>query len=533
MRRVHGEAATDEAQMCDPDFLGRRLVDHQCDDAGFSLVCKCTPETEPVKVQEWSMDSVCPTCFASTAHSAAVTGAMTTEFKIRKNTLTFGLSGEPGADVHVKLTIVNRKAASAAKRLRNMPFVIERPSSDNGDWYPVNWDLSQFIGETAVIEVADADTDAAVKVDEFTFFNDAHACLPGCMDIVPAVLEDGSTSFHFEKDHTPYVLVKATNDNGDGVYCRQGPVAEGGSRIGPGVGTMTLTNDRNGNVAHVNMGNLQATAIPRCLQISLRGSHFAISTAENQLGVDSVPRTFAFAPRANGHISWDDTDDGVQSHREWVDEDGNTDPGWQPGEAIENLFRHNSIHCVYDTLKPRCLDYSKPAVAFKPRKRMMCDSFFAETTCLDQCLSIHCPAEESLEAPCGRSNAFTTCSNCCDNNTNVASGCFRRRRRLRQAAAAVAEGGGMLSYSVNECAGACLDDMSCIGYQHDDGTCLLTSHCDKSVPEGGSMTWVKGTWHVLKFMSDADLTSRPPREPAAGTPKRKKRRRKRADTNSP
>merc|ERR1719473_539435 len=139
------------------------------------------------------------------------------------------------------------------------------------------------------------------------------------------------------------------------------------------------------------MDYLMAQQLPRCFNVDIRGSHIAITIGEQQLGKEDVRTTFAFAP-------------------------------------VESLGEN--AYCVYPTLKPRCVDYSKPSASFKTRKATTCRFDGYIDTCFDQCYKIHCPAEDTYETACGKLKAFQDCATCCDNNDNKPAGCFRRRRRL-------------------------------------------------------------------------------------------------------
>lgn len=199
---------------------------------------------------------------------------------------------------------------------------------------------------------------------------------------------------------------------------------------------------------------MRSNVLPRCFNIELRGSHIAVTVAEAILGNNKPRRTFAYSPA----------------------------PQLSP-----------LAHCVYPTLKARCVAHSKPSAAFDEQKAVLCNSMVYRPTCFDQCYSIHCPYHG--EQACGNSKSFQDCATCCDNNSNEASGCFRRRRRLGGAGSKPMAllGEDDATYTENECAASCLDMDGCIGFQVKKGMCLLTDKCGKGSDDG---SFERGTWNI-------------------------------------
>jgi hypothetical protein len=432
------------------------------------LMCKCEPDPRPMKLESWSQHNTCDSCYASTAHDDAVTGTMEREITIKKNTLTFALKGEQSLSKFVKLTIKNTKANQEHKAYKDQPFIMETPDATDGDWYPVNWDLSEFVGRKAKIEVTDVDPNGGVSVDEFTWFSERSSCLPSCMAIRDGICS-GETCFYFENDNRAYVNVKQISDL-EATYCRQGPLRDGGSPIGGGIREMWIDNGPNPvllgpdgeeisggrDVAIARTDSLRSDVLPRCFNIELKGSHISVTVAEGILGDDKPRRSFAYAPAPQ---------------------------------------LSEQAHCVYPTLKARCVAHSKPSAAFDEQKAVLCNPMIYRPTCFDQCYSLHCPFDD--EQACGNSKAFQDCATCCDNNSNEASGCFRRRRRLGSKGAG--SKATMLlnedesTYTDNECAAACLDMDGCIGFKVEKGACMLTDQCGKENNDG---TFERGTWHI-------------------------------------
>merc|ERR1711988_1092882 len=342
-------------------------------------------------------------------------------------------------------------------------------------WYPVEWDVSQFKGKTVVVEVGDFSPTSSISVDNFEFYNSRMGCLPTCMDIRDDIC-DGETCFYLEMDEVPYRKVKSLGAV-KGVYCRDGAKNLPGSAIGPGVLQMSK------GPGDASLWYVAATNLPRCMQIDLRGSHYAVSTVDAVLGETRDQLEFAYS----------------------------REPQFADPEHI---------HCIYPTLEPRCVAYSKPVSAFKSWKRSVCATELYETNCLDQCFKIHCSDQAMAGRACGNDKAFQDCAYCCESNFNVASGCFRRRRRLGAALESIsseAQGG----FSDYDCAEACLDTPGCMAYRIDDGVCSISSRCDQG--RADEPAFQKSTWNILRGMTEADLGRTPPEEK-----KKKKRRRKKA-----
>merc|ERR550514_418771 len=221
------------------------------EDADEHLQCVCSYDPEPVKEETWSMSTVCTTCFA--ANKRGVTGTMGTSFKIKKGTVRFAMLGEESLTNFVKLTILDKGTALVAGKMpgarltEGRPFYQESVSNkppvdtESGEvgepqWYPVEWDVSEYVGRDAVITVGHYDKDKMMAVDDFEFFDDEAGCLPSCMSIRDGVCNGGDeTCFYFEEDVVPYVQVKSTG-HGMGTFCRAsyGP----GTKLGPGIISM-------------------------------------------------------------------------------------------------------------------------------------------------------------------------------------------------------------------------------------------------------------------------------------------------------
>merc|ERR1719502_1675181 len=205
------------------------------EDADEHLQCVCSYDPEPVKEETWSMSEVCTTCFA--ANKRGMTGQMGTSFTIKKGTMRFALLGEATPTNFVKLTILDKGTALVAGKMPGPRLTEGRPyyqeavsnelpvdpvSGEVGEpqWYPVEWDLTEYTGRMAVLAIAHFDKEKMMAVDDFEFFDDASGCLPSCMSIRDGVCNGGDeTCFYFEEDLVPYVQVKSAG-HAKGTYCR-------------------------------------------------------------------------------------------------------------------------------------------------------------------------------------------------------------------------------------------------------------------------------------------------------------------------
>merc|ERR1719163_1551931 len=231
------------------DFARTGCLD-PAEESAEHLQCVCSYDPEPVKEETWSMSTVCTTCFA--ANKRGETGFMGTSIKIKKGVMRFAMLGAPSLTNFVKITILDKDTALVAGKMpgprltEGRPFYQESVSNElpvdadgnvgEPQWYPVEWDLSEFLGRDAVVQVSHYDKDNQMAVDDFEFFDDYVGCLPTCMSVRDGVCNGGDeTCFYFEEDMVPYVQVKSAG-HAKGTYCRAsfGP----GSKLGPGIISM-------------------------------------------------------------------------------------------------------------------------------------------------------------------------------------------------------------------------------------------------------------------------------------------------------
>jgi hypothetical protein len=135
--------------------------------------------------------------------------------------MRFALLGEATPTNFVKLTILDKGTALVAGKMPGPRLTEGRPyyqeavsnelpvdpvSGEVGEpqWYPVEWDLTEYTGRMAVLAIAHFDKEKMMAVDDFEFFDDASGCLPSCMSIRDGVCNGGDeTCFYFEEDLVP------------------------------------------------------------------------------------------------------------------------------------------------------------------------------------------------------------------------------------------------------------------------------------------------------------------------------------------
>jgi len=246
--------------------------------------------------------------------------------------------------------------------------------------------------------------------------------------------------------------------------------------------------------------------LPRCLFIEMRGSHFGISLPEP------------------GATLW----------------------GYEPEPSLDNGSVMGT-HCVYNTIKPRCVAISKGSMGFVKEMRATCEEEIFTGTCLNQCERFFCSDSYDKDGNsndrevCGKDDgdspgAFDRCANCCGRLTSQEgwSSCLtrRRRRRLREAVTATRQhratrgarafgeenmsfGDEAYKYSKHECAQACLGVDGCLGYDVREGACIITKNCDATQGEGDG--YRTGKWYIKKGTTREEMGMEP-----HGTPKKKK-----------
>merc|ERR1719502_376998 len=644
------------------DFARTGCLD-PAEEADEHLQCVCEYDPEPVKEETWSMSTVCTTCFA--ANKRGMTGQMGTSFTIKKGTVRFAMLGEETPTNFVKLTILDKGTALVAGKMPGPRLTEGRPyhqeavsnkvkvdletgEAKEPEWYPVEWDVSEYVGRLAVLSINHYDKEKMMAVDDFEFFNDESGCLPSCMSVRDGVCNGGDeTCFYFEEDLVPYVQVKSAG-HAKGTYCRAsfGP----GSKLGPGIISMgydyadwtdndptvlPLIEEREQMVMDHDAEKSEwlrkekergqktdwmMTSSEMKVELSkIDEKWFELIleqdrkiTAQRNLRKDmarnmtividnyqlEIAQAYADQSYARGDLDRLLNDpDMIELRERDADNDGvadeparlqkkdaeydalipqlkteriakqeeleaivGEDAGWAgatldylairhlprciylemrgshyaislptPGNTLwayapEQSLDNGSVmgtHCVYNSIKPRCVTLSKSAMGFEKEMRATCYEEVFTGTCLNQCERFFCSSSYDKDGngqgadrtdidACGKDDgespgAFDRCANCCGRLSQGEgwSSCLtrRRRRRLREAVTArrahraqEPESGARASmeaygdegykYSKRECAEACLASDGCIAWDVRNGACIISSHCDATAGEG-------------------------------------------------
>merc|ERR1719424_810715 len=233
---------------------------------------------------------------------------------------------------------------------------------------------------------------------------------------------------------------------------------------------------------------LSIRRLPRCIELEMRGSHYAVKVPGQ-----SSATLWAYEPEP--------TLDNAKTSAQSVD----------------------GTHCVFNSIKPRCLSVSKGDGQFTKDMHANCKEEIFEGTCYNQCARFFCSeaydkdgngsADSSDKDACGKDDAdspgaYDRCANCCGrlSENDGWSSCLtrRRRRRLREAVTTFDnEGSEDHRYSRHECAESCLQTDGCIAFDTREGACIISKECDHAAGEGGGFR--TGKWYVKKI-SDPTLT---------------------------
>jgi len=641
----------------------------QAEDSSSNLQCRCgAPKVEDVvSVEEWSGDEVCTTCFARSS-TAASTGMMGAGFKVKKNTVRFAMQGNQALGNFVKLTILDKGQPRVIGKMPGQKVLEGRPSfqetvSNHGHlreadgeeeeplWYPVEWDLSEYVGRDAYVQVAHMQANDAMFIDEFEFFNDHTGCLPTCMAIRDGVCNNDETCFYFENDVTPYIEVKSTG-HGTGQFCRAS--TGGGTELGGGIShmgydyadwtdehpdiitllaeraQMVLDHDKekadwmqkekdrgkttdwmmNSSEMSAELAKIDAKWEEKYIkkdkeisdkrreikdlangfektkdeQIALMAATYVTQcTAQqaifdmdmneededgNMVYQDDDQWDAAMAVHTDLIASLPDVRKGIQEIRKQAQDEFEAlvgeDSGWA-GSTMDflsirklprcfNLEMRGShyaislpakgstlwayepepslgngsvdgVHCVFNSIKPRCLAISKGSAGFEKNMRATCKEDLFEGTCYNQCERFFCSSDYDKDGngnndqndrdACGKDDgespgAFDRCANCCGrlNSGEGWSSCLtrRRRRRLREAVKTFnAEGDEDHHYSRHECAEACLSSDGCIAFDTREGACIISSDCHSHDGQGEGDGFRTGKWYVKLGTPNADL----------------------------
>jgi len=233
---------------------------------------------------------------------------------------------------------------------------------------------------------------------------------------------------------------------------------------------------------------------------------------------------------------------------------------YEPEPSLDNGSVMGT-HCVYNTIKPKCVSISKGTMHFVKEMRATCQEEIFEGNCLDQCARFFCSSDYDKDGgggnvngkdACGKDDigvsldgakgqdgamakspgAFDRCANCCGRLSihEGWSSCLtrRRRRRLREATsqhkAHRAHRGAKAfniedeedyKYSKHECAESCLLTEGCIAWDVREGACIISKHCDATAGEGNG--YRTGKWMVKKGVTREEMGMEP-----HGTPKKKR-----------
>jgi len=158
----------------------------------------------------------------------------------------------------------------------------------------------------------------------------------------------------------------------------------------------------------------------------------------------------------------------------------------------------SSLHCVYPTKQPRCIDYFGILMNMRSAQ-MTCQEKIPAIVCVETALSLKCPLKANNL--CGKEKMERDLLSCCDKDGNHPNnGCLNRRRLghgIQISADTVLD-----ADAAEHCARSCLkqpDDIACVGWRLEEGNnqCLVAYKCHlDSSPTTKAMGLKKAIWNL-------------------------------------
>jgi len=313
----------------------------------------------------------------------------------------------------------------------------------------VLWDVSGLHNEIAVIVLEKQGP--RLYVDNIHQFNSAPGCISDCMTIAPAENADldimGTT-------YGPVTQGTSFEDDTAALYCAvdtTGTLPAGTTPGGLFAGNFPTDIDDL---------NLAMDRLPNCMMVrKLPGEN------TYDIALETGMRRFAF-------------------------------------KSSKPSVGSDSLHCVFQTQQPRCIDYSNVLAGVR-QADMHCVESTASSTCTELVLSLKCPL--SLDMACGAKKSQRDLLECCDkNNDKYDHSCLTLNRRL----------GSTVRFSADEvidmdeatlCARSCYqypdgDETACVAWRLDDISkeCKLALKCyPASYEEVDSFGLSKYHWNML------------------------------------
>jgi len=242
----------------------------------------------------------------------------------------------------------------------------------------VFWDVSGLLNEVAVIVLENIPEGNRMYVNNIRLFDSVPGCLPDCITIEPS----SNANLDLKIMGTTYEPVNqgtSFTDDVEVLYCATD--TNGSLPVGTSPGGLFDQNFPIGFKYH----NLGMERLPSCMMVKkLPGEN------TYHIAVGAGKRRFSF-------------------------------------NVFNPMDADSSLHCVYPTQQPRCVDYSG-ALAGSLQADMHCAEGPPSVTCTETVLARNCPL--GAKTACGSTKVQQDLLKCCDKDGNSASLCLGHSRRL-------------------------------------------------------------------------------------------------------
>jgi hypothetical protein len=315
------------------------------------------------------------------------------------------------------------------------------------------WDVSGMFQEHAQIVLTNSVDGALVYVNNMRMFHSEQGCIAECMTIVRSEHHDGIAFMGENEEQSMYLPVnKDTFEASEQeLYCRDtftGRLSFGAAPGAPFSG---------GFPDGIKYDNIDLDRMPSCIMIRV------INDEKIEIAVTALSRRFQYSTL------------------------------YAP-EGIDS----SSLHCVYPTKQPRCIDYFGILMNMRSAQ-MTCQEKIPAIVCVETALSLKCPLKANNL--CGKEKMERDLLSCCDKDGNHPNnGCLNRRRLghgIQISADTVLD-----ADAAEHCARSCLkqpDDIACVGWRLEEGNnqCLVAYKCHlDSSPTTKAMGLKKAIWNL-------------------------------------
>jgi hypothetical protein len=324
------------------------------------------------------------------------------------------------------------------------------------------WDVSGMFQEHAQLVITNPVDGERMYFNNVRMFHSEQGCIAECMTIVRSAHHDGIAFMGEDEAKSMYLPVnKNTFDSAkQELYCRDtftGRISFGAALGAPFAG---------GLPEGMTYGNIDLARLPSCLMIRI------IDDSSIEIAVTATSRRFQYSTQ-------------------YIPD--NISP------ASDDM--KSSLHCVYPTTQPRCIDYFGILMNMQSAK-MMCSEVAPAVVCVETALSFKCPLK--ADVLCGKEKMERDLLSCCDKDGNHPNnGCLNRRRLGHNIQ--ISPDTILDMDAAEACARSCLkqpDDATCVGWrlEEDSDKCKIAYEChlEKDYINNEALVFglEKQVWHL-------------------------------------